>query len=37
MIFKNVALKNLLEKQDIELKTKVVDKRETAKLERAFI
>ena len=33
----NVALKKPAEKQDIQLKTKVVDKRETAKLDRAFI
>jgi hypothetical protein len=33
----NVALKKPAEKQDIQLKTKVVDKRESAKLDRAFI
>jgi hypothetical protein len=32
----NVALKKPAEKQDIQLKTKVVDKRETAKLDRAY-
>ena len=33
----NVALKKPAEKQDVQLKTKVVDQRDTAKLDRAFI
>ena len=33
----NVALKKPAEKENIQLKTKIVDKRETAQLDRLFI